>query len=160
MASVKPGWFVDPDDETLERWWFGRAWGSETRPLQEGTPVLPKGGKEPPTPPGSRSTSTAASSSGLQMAGNWMYLLAALAALGAVIIAVILIAHTVPQCTPNPYNDALGTNLQDCTKTHPWVGSGITAGVAGLIQAVVLGVVGRLCHVVDELRRAAAPASE
>jgi hypothetical protein len=27
-----PGWLSDPDDQTVERWWDGTAWGTQTRP--------------------------------------------------------------------------------------------------------------------------------
>jgi hypothetical protein len=95
---------------------------------------------------------TGRSESGLAQASWLMYALAVLSALGALIVGVALMTHTIPDCTANPYNDVYGLDLQDCVKRHPFVGVGVGALAGGLVQAAVLALVARLASVVDGLR--------
>lgn len=40
MALPQPGYYKDPNDPSIERWWDGRKWVGQTRPSQ-GKPPLP-----------------------------------------------------------------------------------------------------------------------
>lgn len=40
MALPQPGYYADPNDPSIERWWDGQKWVGQTRPSQ-GNPPLP-----------------------------------------------------------------------------------------------------------------------
>lgn len=139
------GWYIEAEGMTTERWWNGRRWTGQVRRAYPDTPVFsdePTPGPDPHEPDGLRSASMA------------LYVLAALVGLAAVIGGIMLLVHSVPLCTANPYNDAFGTDLQDCTNRHPFVGAGATVLIGGAIQAAVVAVVAYLCGAVATLRSA------
>lgn len=90
----------------------------------------------------------------LEGLGAFVNVIAVLVGVGALIGGIALIAHTGQNCIANPYNDVFGTDLSDCTKTHPFAGTGAALLVGGLLEAVVFATVARLCHIVATLRTA------
>lgn len=85
----------------------------------------------------------------LDTTGGFVLAIAALAAVGAVVGGIVLMNYSVPNCVVNPYDAALA----DCSSsTHPFFATGVSVLVAGLLQAFVISVVGRLCRVVAGLK--------
>lgn len=85
--------------------------------------------------------------------GNWgeaLIFLAVLVALGAIIAAIFLATHSVKDCGPNPYDP----NFDYCNgNKYPLVGLAFAVGVGGLLQAALLGVVGRTAIEVQLISR-------
>lgn len=87
--------------------------------------------------------------SSLRGTGQFLYVVAFLVGLAAAIGGIALLMHGV--CGVNPYD----ASLEDCSqKTYPLAGDGTAVLIGGLIQAIVIAVVGRLCIVVALLRTA------
>lgn len=85
----------------------------------------------------------------MRTASGWLYVLAVLEALSACVGGIVLMTRT--GCTPNPYNDAFGTDL--CSgHPHPLAGIGAAVLLGGLVNAAVIAVIGRLCGIVADLR--------
>ena len=61
MTLPQPGYYADPDDSSIERWWDGGKWIGQTRPSQ-GNPPLPMenppkvGTSLPPATPAAQGT--------------------------------------------------------------------------------------------------------
>lgn len=77
--------------------------------------------------------------------GSFATIIAFLTLTAAVIVGCELIVHTTPNCT------AFGCY----GKTHPYVGSGIAVLIGGTVQAAIIWIVAKLCHVASDLRRVA-----
>lgn len=61
MALPQPGYYVDPNDPSIERWWDGGKWVGQTRPSQGGPPwplesSPPVGAALPPQAPVAQGT--------------------------------------------------------------------------------------------------------
>lgn len=41
QTYAAPGWYLDPDDETRQRYWNGSRWGSQTKRATSITPAFP-----------------------------------------------------------------------------------------------------------------------
>jgi hypothetical protein len=141
--SIDPGWYVDPEDPAgeRERYWDGNDFRPGARTVGPKTGPFPA----PAAPPTPRRP---ISNSGLNAARTWMILLATLTVIGAAIGAFTLGSHKGQSCTTNPYD----VSLQTCTTTHPFLAAAIAIAAAGLLQAVLFGVVALLCRHVAELR--------
>lgn len=90
----------------------------------------------------------------LRSAAVWMYIFVTLTAIGTAVAAIALFTHTGQHCVANPYNDVYGTDVQDCTKTHPFVPAGLAVALSTIIQTTLFAVVGRLCNYLDATRKA------
>ena len=147
---IAPSWYVDPNDDTRERYWNGAKFIGDPAQLKRNTPPFPGPDNAPISEP--REWKSSAREPGqvftLTGVGIFLRVLAVLTAIGAVVVGVVLIAHTVTSCVTDPYSD-----YADCTgKIHPWAASGVGALIGGLVQASVLAVVGHLCLEVARMR--------
>jgi hypothetical protein len=136
--TASEGWYVDSDNPTRDVYWAGEGWSGDSRPTVVGTPPFPGDAEDQQWVSQARAPQR---SDVWTSRANLMYLIAALAGLGAVIGGIVLLVRTGQDCTSNPYNASLVT----CTDTHPFVVAGIAVIVAGLLQALVVYTVGRLC---------------
>jgi uncharacterized RDD family membrane protein YckC len=50
-VSIEPGWYRDPADPTVQRWWDGEGWAGEPLPADATPPPGPPEEKPPPVPP-------------------------------------------------------------------------------------------------------------
>ena len=136
-----PGWYVDPDDDTLERYWNGGSWQKERRSRQVGASEW----KATPSTSADPQVTPEKPDDGLRAAATFIYLLTILTVIGAVVGGVGLMSHKVAGDCVDFY----------CSSdTYPYRGAGWAVLAGGLVQAVVLGTVGRLCTVVSMLRAA------
>lgn len=148
MANRK-GWYVDWIDPTQERFFTGRAWEPATRPRTPEAIELPTN-----FDPSTAAKSMRSESGDTGAIATFVYLIAGVIALGALIGGIALITHS--HCGLNPYDPS----LTDCSqKSHPFAGTGAAVLIGGLLQAFVVAVVGRLCTVVSEQRAAIAALS-
>lgn len=86
----------------------------------------------------------------LRAAAAFMYTLAVLAGAAALIAGFALLVHTIPSSCSS---DGFGGTFCD-SKTHPFIGAGAALLIGGMIQVIVLSIVGRLCTAVSDLRTA------
>jgi hypothetical protein len=145
-VKARAGWYVDWDDWTRQRYFTGTEWTADT------VERTPEASELPARFDANAARQTVAGSprqpsDGLTSAGGFVYVVAALTALGALIGGIGLISHAVPS----------NCDLYSCSgTTHPFSDVGWAVLVAGLMQAVTVAVIGRLCFVVSEHRVALA----
>lgn len=105
----------------------------------------PSGTEPPPEPPASPRPTGASSLEGW---GQFVMAIAFIAGVGGALGGILLMAHSIPHCFPNPYNDVFNSDLTECTgKDHPFVGAGAAVLVGSVIQGLVIGVLAKVCLV-------------
>lgn len=137
-----PGWYLDPADQTRERYFNGYQFIDSSRPAEPGALSLPAGSAKVSPPPARQSAD------GLRTAAGVLWFLVLLGIVGAVVVGAYLLTRTA--CVVNPYDASLCMG-----STHPYIGAGLGALAGGLVQAVVAGIVARLCTVVADMRSGA-----